>query len=127
MPRAAAIALDRLTDLPTLLQTAEGFEPLLAALRQGRSGVIDGTWGSSAGLAIAALALHAAQTLLVVIAHPRDLDGWAGDLLAFSGLRPAIFPAWDDQPSPARSSMRSPASVCVSSNSSTPTTPRACC
>ncbi len=99
MPRAAAPALDRLTDLPALLQTAEGFEPLLAALRRGRSGVIDGAWGSSAGLAIAALAPHAPQTLLVVIAHPRDLDGWAGDLLTFAGVRPAIFPAWDDQPS----------------------------
>ncbi len=99
VPRAAALALNHLTDLPALLQTADGFGPLLAALRQGRSGVIDGAWGSSAGLSIAALAPHAAHTFLVVIAHPRDLDGWAGDLVAFSGVRPAIFPAWDDQPS----------------------------
>ena len=102
MPRVAALALDQLTDLPALLQTAEGFEPLLAALRRGRSGVIDGAWGSSAGLSAAALAPHAPHTLLVVIAHPRDLDGWAGDLIAFSGIQPAVFPAWDDQPSPAR-------------------------
>jgi transcription-repair coupling factor (superfamily II helicase) len=102
VPRAAALVLDRLTDLPVLLQSAEGFEPLLAALRQGRSGVIDGAWGSSAGLAAAALAPHAPQTLLVVIAHPRDLDAWAGDLLTFSGVRPAMFPARDDQPSAGR-------------------------
>ena len=36
--------------------------------------------------------------MLVVLAHPRDLDAWAGDLLSFSGLRPSIFPAWDNQP-----------------------------
>ena len=98
MPRAAAVALDRLTDLPALLETAEDCEPLLAALRQGRSGVVDGAWGSSAGLSAAALALHAPSTLLVVIAHPHDVDPWAGDLFSFSGLRPAIFPACNDQP-----------------------------
>src|SRR5207248_2401040 len=39
---------------------------------------------------------------LVVIAHPRDLDAWAGDLFSFSGVRPAVFPAWDDQPAAGR-------------------------
>ena len=92
MPRAAVLALNHLTDLPTLLQTADGFEPLLAALRQGRSGVIDGAWGSSAGLSIAALAPHAPHTLLVVIAHPRDLDGWAGDLIALLRRPPRDLP-----------------------------------
>jgi transcription-repair coupling factor (superfamily II helicase) len=98
VPRAAAVVLDHLTDLSALIQTAEGFELLLAALHDGRSGVIDGAWGSSAGLSAAALALHAPQTLLVVIAHPRDVDPWAGDLFSFSGIRPIFFPAWDDQP-----------------------------
>ena len=60
--------------------------------------MIDGAWGSSAGLSAAALALHAPHTLLVVIAHPRDVDPWAGDLFSFSGVRPVLFPAWDDQP-----------------------------
>ncbi len=97
MPRAVAVALNHLTDLPALLQTAEGFDPLLAALREGRSGVVDGAWGSSAGLAAATLALLAPRTLLVVIAHPHDVDPWAGDLISFSGLRPVLFPACDDQ------------------------------
>jgi transcription-repair coupling factor (superfamily II helicase) len=99
VPRATtAVVLDHLTDLSALLQTAEGFEPLLAALRHGRSGVIDGAWGSSAGLSAATLALHTPHSLLVVIAHPRDVDVWAGDLFSFSGVRPVLFPAWDDQP-----------------------------
>ena len=36
----------------------------------------------------------------MVIAHPREVDAWAGDLFSFSGVRPILFPAWDDQPSP---------------------------
>jgi transcription-repair coupling factor (superfamily II helicase) len=91
-------ALENLKDLSRLLQRAEGFSPVLAALQEGRSTTIDGAWGSSGALACAALALEAPRTLVVVIAHPRDLDGWAGDLASFSGLRPLLFPAWDNQP-----------------------------
>ena len=82
-----------------LLQRAEGFHPVVAALQNGRSAAIDGAWGSSASLAAAGLALHVPRTLLVVIAHPRDLDGWAEDLHNFAGIRPVIFPAWDNLPS----------------------------
>jgi transcription-repair coupling factor (superfamily II helicase) len=101
VPQATLAAIDNLTDLADLLQRAEGFPQLLAALRQGHSATIDGAWGSSAGLAAATLARHTPHTLLVVIAHPRDLDGWAGDLQSFSGVRPVIFPAWDNQPGTA--------------------------
>ena len=30
------------------------------------------------------------------------MDAWTGDLFSFSGVRPILFPAWDDQPSPGR-------------------------
>ena len=56
MPTLVAAAVpDSLADLPPLLRTADGFEPLAAALRAGRSGAVDGAWGSSAALAVAAL------------------------------------------------------------------------
>ena len=74
---------------------------MLSALHQGRSAVVDGAWGSSAALATAALAQQAPRTLLVVLAHPRDLDGWSGDLAGFAGLDPVLFPAWDDWVGPA--------------------------
>ena len=96
-PQAPA-ALVQLTDLTHRLHQAENFEPLVAALQQGQSATVDGAWGSSAGLVAAALALQAPAPVLVVLAHPRDLDAWAGDLLSFSGLRPSIFPAWDNRP-----------------------------
>ncbi|HZY89485.1 MAG TPA: CarD family transcriptional regulator, partial [Gemmataceae bacterium] len=98
MPPTALAPPDTLKDLLTLVQTAEGFPALLAALRQGHGATVDGAWASSAGLVTATLAREAPRALLAVLAHPRDLDGWAGDLQSFAGLRPALFPAWDNQP-----------------------------
>src|SRR5437588_510414 len=85
----------RFDDLIRSVEKNEEFLPLVAALRAGRSGSIDGAWGSSAALAAAALGLRASDTLLVVIAFPRDLDGWSEDIATFAGMRPVIFPAWD--------------------------------
>src|SRR5216684_3975879 len=98
MTSATAPAVEKLTDLVRIIQTAEGFPELLAALRDGHSGTVDGAWGSSSALAAAALGLRAPQTLLAVIAHPRDVDSWSTDLASFSGVRPVIFPAWDNLP-----------------------------
>ncbi len=90
--------IDTLKDVTRLIQTVEGFHPIIAALKNGRGAVVDGAWGSSASLAAAALGLHASRTLLIVIAHPRDLDAWADDLHSFAGTRALIFPAWDHLP-----------------------------
>jgi transcription-repair coupling factor (superfamily II helicase) len=87
-----------LGDLARLVQRTEGFHPLVAALKNGHGATVDGAWGSSASLAAAALGLHAPKTLLIVIAHPRDLDGWADDIQTFAGFRPTIFPAWEKLP-----------------------------
>ncbi len=95
---APSATLDSLKDLTRLVQATEGFHPLVAALKNGRGATVDGAWGSSGALATAALGLHAPGTLLVVIAHPRDLESWQEDLSGFAGVRPAIFPAWDSLP-----------------------------
>lgn len=50
-----------LKDLTRLVQRADGFPELLAALKNGRSGTLDGAWGSAGPLAAAALGLHAPQ------------------------------------------------------------------
>ena len=91
-------ATNHLHQLTRRIQTTEGFHALVASLKNGHGGSIDGAWGSAAALSDAALGLHAPHTLLVVLAHPRDVDGWAEDLFSFAGLRPAIFPAWDSLP-----------------------------
>jgi transcription-repair coupling factor (superfamily II helicase) len=87
-----------LHDLTRLIQQAEGFHPLVAALKNGHAATVDGAWNSSAALTAAALGLHAPRTLLVVLAHPRDLDPWSDDLHSFAGRRPVVFPAWDALP-----------------------------
>jgi transcription-repair coupling factor (superfamily II helicase) len=95
VPQVTTPAVGDLKHLARQLESAEGFRPLLKALQHNRSGTIDGAWGSSAALAVATLANHVPRTLLVVLAHPRDLDGWAADLASFTGQPPAIFPAAD--------------------------------
>jgi len=92
-------ALDSLKDLSRIIQKAEGFHGVVAALKNGGAATVDGAWNSSASLVTAALGLHAPHTVLVALAHPRDLDGWVEDLFSFSGHRPVVFPAWDAWPS----------------------------
>ncbi len=88
----------KLLDLPGWLEASEGFPGILSALAQGHAVNLDGAWNSSASLAVAALSRHGPTTLLVVLAHPRDLDFWVEDLHAFTGLRSLFFPAWDNLP-----------------------------
>ena len=95
---ASQSTLESLKGLTRLVQRAEGFHPLVAALQNGHGATVDGAWGSSSALVAAALGLHAPQTLLVVIAFPRDLDGWTEDLASFAAVRPVVFPAWDNLP-----------------------------
>lgn len=96
LQEALSTVPERLQDLVELLARMEGFPSVLSALHRGRSAVVDGAWGSSAALAAAALARRTPRTLLVVLAHPRDLDGWSGDLAGFVGFDAVVFPAWDD-------------------------------
>src|SRR5579872_886902 len=93
MPATEARGLDRLSDLPGLTRTLDGFVPLGGALRAGQSGTIDGAWGSSAALVAATLAGEASATLLVVLAHPRDVAGWADEIAGFAQIQPISFPA----------------------------------
>jgi transcription-repair coupling factor (superfamily II helicase) len=94
-PTQAPVAVQDLKDLTRLIQETAGFHPLIAALQNGHSGSIDGAWGSSNVLVAAALGLHAPSALLIVLAHPRDLDSWSDDLASFAGAPPVVFPAWE--------------------------------
>src|SRR5579871_6492853 len=100
MPVAVTTAssIESLKDVTRAIQSAQGFHALTAALLNGRGATVDGVWGSSGGLVVAALGLHAPQTVLVVIAHPRDVDSWVEDIASFAGARPVIFPAWEQMP-----------------------------
>ncbi|HYH67291.1 MAG TPA: transcription-repair coupling factor [Urbifossiella sp.] len=113
MAKAAAgpAATDGLTQLPRTLHTADGWANLRAALAAGRSGTIDGAWGSAAALAVAALAADSTSTVLAVVASPADLEGWTEDLASFSGARPAVFEAWEAWPPPTHKGKLDPATT----------------
>jgi transcription-repair coupling factor (superfamily II helicase) len=87
-----------LKDLTRLLQRAPGFPEILAALKNGHSATIDGTWGSAGPLAAAALIPHAPSVLVVALAHVGDVDDFRDDLATFGGLVPEVFPAWERTP-----------------------------
>jgi transcription-repair coupling factor (superfamily II helicase) len=95
--------------LPGLLHAAWGWPELRAALTSGHSGTIDGAWGSSAALAVAALAAEAPGTVLTVVPSAADVEPWAEDLASFSGARPAVFEAWETWPPPTHKGKLDPA------------------
>lgn len=98
MPARNKRSLEKLVDLTTLLIQEKEFQDIRKALGERQSATIDGAWGSSSALVTAAVALQCPSMVLVVLAHPGDLDEWYGDLQSFSSLRPSIFPAWDNRP-----------------------------
>ncbi len=87
-----------LRDLPALLAHQGSFFAVLDSLRSGQAGTIDGAWGSSAALAVAALAAQTDKPLIVVLPRMHDVDEFADDVFNFLGDVPAIFPAWENWP-----------------------------
>ena len=98
MSEVGARPAESLGDLPALMRALDGFLPLVETLRAGRSGTIDGAWGSSAALTAATVALSSSTPLLIVLAHPNDLPIWSDELRSFSAIRPAFFPADESEP-----------------------------
>ncbi|QJW95832.1 transcription-repair coupling factor [Frigoriglobus tundricola] len=94
----AAPAGAGLRALPEALHAADGWAELRAALAANRSGTVDGAWGSSASLAASALAADVPGTLLVVVPNPTDVSPWVEDIASFTGIRPAVFEAWETWP-----------------------------
>ena len=108
-----------LRELPALLPRQESFAAVVAAMKRGQAGAIDGAWGSSAGLVVAALAqqIESGKPLVVVLPRMHDVDVFAVDvfnfLVATGGSpggeatgeppvatlgAPLIFPAWESWP-----------------------------
>ncbi|MBX7105619.1 MAG: transcription-repair coupling factor [Gemmataceae bacterium] len=91
MAAAATPASETLADLTGNARATAGYAAVAAALRAGQSAAVDGAWGSSGALALAALA-DCGPTSLIVLAHPSDVDSWVADLESFAGARPLVFP-----------------------------------
>ncbi|MBI2826461.1 MAG: transcription-repair coupling factor [Planctomycetia bacterium] len=91
----ANAAPDRLRELVGRVDAAPGFAEVVASLSAGHGATLDGVWGSSCALVAAALAGHAPATLVVVCAHPGDVDDFVDDLALFTPVESARFPAWE--------------------------------
>lgn len=93
------IASDPLSQLAGCLEAADGFAEVVSSLQAGHGATLDGVWGSSCALVAALLAKHASGPLVVICAHPGDIDEFVDDLVLFSPLKPALFPAPESLPS----------------------------
>ncbi|HWA98866.1 MAG TPA: CarD family transcriptional regulator, partial [Pirellulales bacterium] len=74
---------------------AEGFDAVATSLRAGHGATLDGVRGSASALVAAALAERCSSTLVVVCAHPGDIDDFVDDLAVFTPRAALKFPAWE--------------------------------
>ena len=92
---------DRISGLAATLHAHAGFADVVASLREGHGGTVGGAWGSASALTAAALAaaLEAtpgagpAGTLVVVLPHAADAEGFVDDLALFTATPIASLPA----------------------------------
>ncbi len=93
MAGAAVKSITQLTDLPSRLMAQPGMSEVVDLLTAGREATIDGAWGSCSALVAATLCEKAPASLVVVLPHEKDVDGYRADLAAF-GFEPLWFPSW---------------------------------
>jgi len=95
------VKVEALRALPELVESVRGvesFRSVVAALKKGSSGTIDGAWGSSCALVTAAVVLEHDAPLLVVLPRISDVEDFAADLASLLPNPPVVFPAWESLP-----------------------------
>lgn len=90
--------IESMQDLVPILGRNEGFAAVAAALQSGQSGTIDGAWGGSCALTVAAVVEALKTPLLIVLPRLGEIDEFSGDLTSFLGRIPENFPAWETLP-----------------------------
>ena len=73
----------------------ERFVDVVRALSRGESATVDGAWGSSCALALAAISRERPSALVVVTPRVGEVEALAADLGAFTHAPPVVFPAWE--------------------------------
>ncbi len=90
---------EALTELAPLIASADGFSDVTAALLRGQSAAIDGAWGSSCALTIAAMMQACpGHEFLIVVPGVRDIDSCSDDLDELLAVGVQTFPAWESLP-----------------------------
>lgn len=85
-----------LRELAEALANDPSMAAVVQSLQSGNSGTIDGAWGSSKSLAVAALAMSSPHVLVVVLPHFSEIDSFAEDLRTFGQKLNVVFPPLED-------------------------------
>ncbi|MBM4004387.1 MAG: transcription-repair coupling factor [Planctomycetes bacterium] len=85
--------LARIQDLPRTLAARPEFAAAVTALASRQPASFDGAWGSSCALLAAALARSLSGPLIIIGAHPSQIDDLESDLGLFSSQPCRVFPA----------------------------------
>ncbi len=96
-----SVTADTLRALPELVESVrvvESYQAVIAALKNGSSGTIDGAWGSSCALIAAAVSRDSPHSLLIVLPRISDVEDFAADLASLLPSPPVVFPAWEALP-----------------------------
>ena len=93
MAGTADKSISQLTDLSSHLTAQPGMAEVISRLRDGKDATVDGAWGSSTALVAVALSQQAPSSVVVVLPHEKDVDGFTADVAAF-GVEPQTFPSW---------------------------------
>ena len=90
---------ETLTDLAPLITFGEGFADVVSALLSGQSAAIDGAWGSSCAVTVAALQQSCPEhTFIIVVPGIRDVEEFADELSELHTLPVQVFAAWESLP-----------------------------
>ena len=88
-----------LAELTTLVGNAPGFAEVVSSLHSGRSAAIDGAWGSSCALSLAAIIAADPQRVHVIVQPTiRDAEECVDELSDLIRSPVLLFPAWESLP-----------------------------
>ncbi len=88
-----------LAELTTSIGAAPGFSEVITSLHSGSSAAIDGAWGSSCALSIAAIVNAAPdRTHLIVLPTIRDAEEFLDEFADLQSGSVLLFPAWESLP-----------------------------
>lgn len=99
MKSVSPLTPETLTELAPLVASGDGFADVVSALLSRQSAAIDGAWGSSCALTVAALQQACPQhTFLVVVPGVRDIEDFADELVELQAGPVRSFAAWESLP-----------------------------
>lgn len=88
-----------LAELTALVEKASGFAEVVTSLHSGRSAAIDGAWGSSCALSLAAIvAADRKRSHVIVQPTIRDAEECVDELSDLTRSPVLLFPAWESLP-----------------------------